>query len=272
MDSTFLFISHNAFRSPPMKFKLMCRALVTLMLGVSALSASAALVQVGQGDTVDFYFEESFWTGVNASVSGDRITFAAQPVLKAGSLDNGVGYDERDSGAGQAALIVVAKHGYSFVGAPLSVIAGLTGGYALPLAGGNVSAFSGASLYAGYFENGAFNSSQYLGDAAVDAIANSDGMAVQSGALDTVANPFLGVQSAGPALGLFSVFFNVSAFQDGAGESFAQIDSLSYSVSAAAVSAMPEPGSLVLLVTALGLSGWVRRCLKTSARSSAALA
>lgn len=267
MDSTFLFISHNAFRLPPMKFKLMCRALVTLMFGVSALSASAALVHVGQGDTVDFYFEEGFWTGVNASVSGDRITFAAQPVLKTDSLDGGIGYDERESGADQAALVVVARNGYSFAGAPLSLVVGLTGGYGLPPVGGDVSALSGASVYAGLFENGVFSSSQYLGDAAVDAIANSDGMTVQSDAFDTVAYHLLGVPSAGPALGFFNVFFNVLALQDGAGESFAQIDSLSYSVSA-----VPEPGSLALLVTALGLSGWVGRRLKTSARSSAALA
>jgi hypothetical protein len=241
-----------------MKLNPLYRTLATLVFGISSLNASAALVLAGSGDTVDYYYDDAFWNNVAASVMNDRITFAFQPALQAAATADTAASQEGSSPSGEAALVVVARSGYSFASVPSGLVAGMTGSYALAPTGGSVSAFNGASVFEGNFAGGVFSPTQYLADVFADATAVSDDVAAFSGAFGIDGTP---ANSAvfGPALGLFDVFYSVFASQDGTGESSVVLDSLSYTVSANAMSTVPEPGSLALLFTALGLATWVGR-------------
>lgn len=236
------------------------RILATLLLCLSAWHANAALVLAGSGSTVDFYYDDAFWTPGSATVVGDRITFALLPALRASATDGAPAYADRASAPDAAAVLVVAKSGFSFASAPFSVTASLAGGYALAPDGGSVAGFQAASVHHGSFTGGLFTSDGMLGSALADASAVSDGIDTSAAfAPNEVALSMGALTGAHAALGLLDVFFYAFAQQDGSGLSAAQLDSLSYAVSAAAVSSLPEPGSLALLVTALGLGGWIGR-------------
>lgn len=255
-----------------MKLNPFYRTLATLVFGISSLNASAALVLAGSGTTVDFYYDDASWSNATASVVNDRITFAFGPALQALAAESTVALQDGGSPSGAAVVIAVARSGYSFSGAPLGLVAGVAGSYALASSGGSVSAISSASVHEGSFAGGVFSSAQYLGDVFADATAVSDDVAATSGAFGVDGVAPSGSALVGPALALFDVFYSVVASQDATGESAISLDSLSYTVSANAMSTVPEPGSLVLLLSALGLAGWAGRGQTTrSGRSNRAV-
>ncbi|MDD2882204.1 MAG: PEP-CTERM sorting domain-containing protein [Rhodoferax sp.] len=244
-----------------MKLNSIYRKLATLILGISSLNASAALVLAGSGNTVDFYYDDAFWSNVTANVANDRITFAFQSSLQAGATDGNVAYQESPPSSGGAAVVVVAKSGFSFAGMPLGLVAGVAGSYALATSGGTASAYSGASVFEGSFAGGVFSATHLdpLVEVLADAAAVSDDASPFSGAFGVDAIAPAGSDLTGPALGLLDVFYGVFASQDGTGDSSVALDSVSYAISASAMSTVPEPGSLALLFTALGLATWVGR-------------
>jgi hypothetical protein len=242
-----------------MKLNPLCRTLAALVFGITSLNASAALVLAGSGNTVDYYYDDAFWNNVTASVVDDRVTFAFQPAFQAVATDGIVASQDSTPSAGGASVVAVAKSGYSFAGMPLNLAAGVAGSYALATSGGTASAYSGASISDGSFAGGVFSAAQYLGDVYADAAAVSDDASPFNGAFGVDAIAPAGSALTGPALGLLDVFYGVFASQDGTGDSSVALDSVSYAVSATAMSTVPEPGSLALLFTALGLAGWVGR-------------
>ena len=236
------------------------RIFAALLLCLSAWHANATLVLAGSGSTVNFFYDDAFWSPGSATVLGDRISFALLPALNASASDGAPAYADRASAPGAAAVLVMAKSGYSFASAPFTVTASLTGGYALAAAGGSVAGLQAASVHHGNFTGGLFTSDGMLGSTLADASAVSTGIASSAAfAPDEVALSAGALAGAHEALGLLDVFFYAFAQQDGNGLSSAQLDSLSYAVSAAAVSSLPEPGSLALLATALALGGWTGR-------------
>ncbi|MBK9573625.1 MAG: hypothetical protein IPO43_13300 [Rhodoferax sp.] len=236
------------------------RILATLLLCVSAWHANATLVLAGSGTTVNFYYDDAFWSPGSATVVGDRITFALLPALSGSATDGAPAYADRASAPDAAAVLVLAKSGYSFASAPFTVTASLAGGYALAPVGGSVAGFQAASVHHGSFAGGLFTSDGMLGSTLADAGAVSDGVATSAAFAPTELALSAGaLAGAHEALGLLDVFFYAFAQQDGSGLSSAQLDSLSYAVSAAAVSTLPEPGSLPLLASALGLGACIGR-------------
>ena len=247
-----------------MTLSLTHRIFATLLLSLSAWHANATLVLAGSGSTVNFYYDDAFWSPGSATVVGDRITFALLPALSASATDGTPAYTDRASAPDAAAVLVVARSGYSFASAPFSVTASLAGGYTLAPEGGSVAGFQAASVHHGNFTGGLFTSDGMLGSALADASAVSSGNATSAAfAPDEVALSTGALAGAHEVLGLLDVFFYAFAQQDGSGLSSAQLDSLSYAVSATAVSSLPEPGSLALLATALGLGGWIGRQRRT---------
>lgn len=236
------------------------RILATSLLCLSTWHVNAALVLAGSGSTVNFYYDDAFWSPGSATVVGDRITFALLPALSASATDGVPAYADRASAPDAPAVLVVAKSGYSFASAPFTVTASLAGGYALAPEGGSVAGFQAASVHHGSFAGGLFTSDGMLGSALADASAVSDGFTTGAAfAADEVAFSSDALAGAHEALGLLDVFFYAFAQQDGSGLSAAQLDSLSYAVSATAVSSLPEPGSLGLLASALGLGACIGR-------------
>jgi hypothetical protein len=156
------------------------RILATLLLCFSAWHANAALVLAGSGSTVNFYYDDAFWSPGSATVVGDRITFAVSPALNASATDGSPAYADRASAPDAAAVLVVAKSGYSFASGPFAVTASLAGGYALTPDGGSVAGFQAASVHHGDFTGGSFTSAGMLGSALADASAVSDGLATSA--------------------------------------------------------------------------------------------
>ncbi|WP_088283645.1 PEP-CTERM sorting domain-containing protein [Ideonella sp. A 288] len=236
---------------------LRCLGTASLLCFTTLGLQAAPLTLAGSGATVDFYYDAAYWGAAPSfTISGDNITFNRIGLTAFTPGEKDFGGDDaqsRDAALGEAALIAVARAGFSFAGG-YSASLGFSGSYELD-GSGLVAAVHGSDLHAGSFGGGVFSTASVLGSLFSDAVEASSGAGPLSGTSAALA----GTAGAGQVLALVDLFANVAAFQDDLGDTGATIDSLNYTISAARLNAVPEPASLLLVLTMLAGLAAVRR-------------
>ncbi|WP_373986790.1 PEP-CTERM sorting domain-containing protein [Duganella sp. BuS-21] len=220
----------------------------TLLAAASlAGTAQAANYVEVTGAHVSFFYDADYWGLGAATVVGDKISFDTSSFATLNATGN-TPTEKNDaiySDVGTAAVVAVARNGYSLTGV-IGFKPELS--YSLSGNGGNVTLSGGEQIVTGEFANGAFSLDGDVGYASYSVSKDSNG-SPSSGLtnLDTQIGQLYTGSSLFGTLALTSRPY-LSATQIGLGTT---ITSVSYSYDFA-VTAVPEPATYGMLLAGLG--------------------
>lgn len=233
------------------------KILISVVLACSMGAAQAANYVTLSGTNVDFFVDADYFDVSGATVSGNTISFAfAPPDYTLGvTRAEPSGHSEATLFSDRSKLLYVVAHdGYGVVPrfqAQASALYDATA--ASSLASGSINTYAFSSTYS----NGVFSSSpdangfQFL---RLDQAGSASGATVDFGGYGD------GYRVPVAALGL-DLNLSARVAQEGAGSTALSIRQLGYSF---AVTAVPEPGTWLMLLAGLGMVGWAARLSRVS--------